>query len=72
MKLRVWERGCGETMACGTGAVAAATAAALLGLCEKEVDVRLPGGTLHIEVLENGHVMMGGPATEVFTGEFNI
>lgn len=72
IRLRVWERGCGETMACGTGATAAVTAAALLGLCDSSVDVRLPGGTLSITVDENGHLLMCGPATEVFTGEFNL
>ncbi|MBO4290201.1 MAG: diaminopimelate epimerase [Lachnospiraceae bacterium] len=72
IRLRVWERGVGETMACGTGATAAATAAALLGLCDRSVDVRLPGGTLNITVEDNGHLTMCGPATEVYTGEFNI
>ena len=72
IRLRVWERGCGETMACGTGATAAVTAAVLLGLCDRSVDVRLPGGTLNITVEENGHLTMLGPVTEVYTGEFNI
>ena len=72
IRLRVWERGCGETMACGTGATATVTAAVLLGLCDRSVDVRLPGGTLNITVEDNGHLTMCGPATEVYTGEFNI
>ena len=72
IRLRVWERGCGETMACGTGAAAAVTAAVLLGLCDRSVDVRLPGGTLNITVEENGSITVCGPATEVYSGEFNI
>ena len=72
IKMRVWERGSGETMACGTGAAAAAVASNLKGLTEKNVTVRLAGGDLFIEWAENNHVYMTGPATEVFTGEINI
>ena len=72
MRLKVWERGCGETMACGTGAAAAATAAVLLDLCDSSVDVRMPGGTLNVTVEENGHLSMCGPSTEVFAGEFDL
>ena len=67
---RVWERGSGETLACGTGACAIAVAARLSGHCGDEVDVTLPGGTLHIQWDGHGEVMMEGPATEVFTGEW--
>lgn len=72
IKMRVWERGTGETMACGTGASAAAVASNLRGLTGKNVTVRLTGGDLFIEWAGNNHVYMTGPATEVFTGEINI
>ena len=64
--LRVWERGAGETLACGTGACAAVVAARLRGEVDDEVDVRLPGGTLKIVWDGHGDVMMTGPATRVF------
>jgi len=72
IKMRVWERGSGETMACGTGASAAAVASNLRGLTGKNVTVRLTGGDLFIEWAGNNHVYMTGPATEVFTGEIKI
>ncbi len=73
LKMRVWERGAGETMACGTGACAAAVAASLAGQTGRVCDVRLLGGTLHIRWrTDNGHVEMCGPATEVFEGEFYV
>jgi diaminopimelate epimerase len=68
LRMRVWERGAGETMACGTGASAAAVAANLKGIAEKKVTVKLLGGDLFIELSENGHVYMTGPAEEVFEG----
>ena len=69
IKMRVWERGCGETMACGTGASASAVAASLLGLTERSVNVHLPGGRLQIEWSpEDNHVYMTGPAVNVFEG----
>ena len=67
--MRVWERGAGETLACGTGACAVTVAGVLNGLLDRKVLVHLPGGDLIIEWLEEGHVMMTGPATTVFTGE---
>jgi diaminopimelate epimerase len=70
--MRVWERGSGETMACGTGASAAAVAANLKGLTEKKVLVTLLGGDLIIELHENSHVYMTGPAEEVFEGTINL
>ncbi len=69
---RVWERGSGETLACGTGACAIAVAARLSGHCGDEVDIKLPGGTLRIQWAGTGEVMMEGPATEVFTGEWAV
>ena len=72
IKMRVWERGSGETLACGTGASAVAVAANMKGIAEKRVAVKLPGGDLLIELHENGHVYMTGPAEEVFTGTINL
>lgn len=72
IRLRVWERGAGETLACGTGACAALVAAHRRGLTERKVDVMLPGGMLQIEWLpedQGGHVLMTGPVATVFTGE---
>lgn len=72
-KLRVFERGVGETLACGTGACAAMVAGKLRGLLGNEVNIHLPGGTLAIEWQGEGHsVMMSGPATTVFTGQIKI
>lgn len=72
LRMRVWERGSGETLACGTGACAVLTASTLAGLVPGKADVKLLGGTLHIELREeDGHVMMTGPAEEAFTGEWN-
>jgi len=68
LRMRVWERGAGETMACGTGASAVAVAANLKGIAEQKVTVKLLGGDLLIELSENGHVYMTGPAEEVFEG----
>jgi len=71
--VRVWERGAGETLACGTGASASAVASSLLGLTDRKVHVLLPGGKLTIEwSAKDNHVYMTGPATEVFNGVINI
>jgi diaminopimelate epimerase len=72
IRMRVWERGAGETMACGTGASAVAVAANLKGMADKKVWVKLPGGELFIELHDNGHVYMTGPAEEVFEGQINL
>jgi len=73
IKMRVWERGAGETMACGTGASASGVASALLGLTQRKVTVHLPGGKLLIEWSEkNNHVYMTGPAVKVFEGTIEI
>ena len=70
LKARVWERGSGETMACGTGACAIAVASHLLGLTDDPVDITLPGGTLKISWDGEGEVYMEGDAVEVFEGEW--
>ncbi|MEW6447000.1 MAG: diaminopimelate epimerase [Bacillota bacterium] len=70
VRVRVWERGAGETLACGTGACAAAVAAILNGLTGRRVLVRLPGGELSIVWSEDDHVYMTGPALEVFRGQW--
>ena len=73
LKMRVWERGSGETYACGTGASAALAVTAKLGLCADEADLNLRGGTLHIEWdRETDLLYMTGPATFVFDGEVEI
>ena len=66
--MRVWERGCGETLACGTGACATNTAACLTGRAGRENDLMLSGGLLHICWNEDGTISMTGPATESFSG----
>ncbi|VUD58999.1 Diaminopimelate epimerase [Thalassocella blandensis] len=72
-KLRVFERGAGETLACGTGACAAMVAARLRDLVDSTVNIELPGGTLTLTWEGNGKpVMMTGPATVVFHGQINI
>jgi diaminopimelate epimerase len=69
IRMRVWERGVGETDACGTGACAAVVAAATAGLTNRAADVHLPGGTLAVDWRQDGRVLMTGPATWVFDGE---
>ena len=72
LKMRVWERGAGETLACGTGACAVTVAAILNGYTERTVTVHLLGGDLKIEWKKNdNHVYMTGPATTVFEGKIN-
>lgn len=71
LKMRVWERGAGITLACGTGACATVVAGVLNNQCDRITTVELPGGCLDIEWNQNdNHVYMTGPATKVFTGEF--
>lgn len=69
LKMRVWERGAGITLACGTGACAAVVAGVLTGQCDRQATVELPGGCLEILWSETDHhLYMSGPATRVFTG----
>ena len=73
IRTRVWERGSGITMACGTGACATAVAAALTGKAGRESQIVMDGGTLSIEWRESdNHVYMTGPATFVFDGEIEL
>lgn len=74
LNMRVWERGSGETYACGTGACACVVAAVLNGYCkhDTEVTVHLLGGDLKITYQSDGTVMMTGPATHVYDGEIDI
>lgn len=68
IRMRVWERGCGVTMACGTGSCATLVAAQRTGRVGVEADIILDGGVLHIKHEEGGPVLMTGPAEEVFRG----
>lgn len=73
IQMRVWERGSGETWACGTGATASAVASILSGYTGNKVDVELRGGHLEIEWdRQTSHVFMTGPAVEVFHGEYEM
>jgi len=70
IEARVWERGVGETLACGSGACAVAVAAQLLGYIDNKVEIKLPGGALEVEWDKAGEVLLGGSAEIVFTGEW--
>lgn len=71
IRMRVWERGSGETLACGTGACATLVAGVLTGSCDRKVTIHLLGGDLNIEWVEqNDHVYMTGPAEMVFEGTY--
>lgn len=73
VKMRVWERGAGETLACGTGACATAVACYINGKTDRNVEVELLGGKLYIEWNEeNNHIFMTGPAVTVFEGVLEI
>ena len=71
VRQRTWERGSGETMACGTGASAVCVAGVLTGRTKRKLENHLLGGTLHLEWSEtSNHVFMTGPAVEVFSGNY--
>lgn len=70
VEARVWERGVGETLACGSGASAIAVAAQLLDYVDREIDIMLPGGTLTVSWDRVGEVLLTGAVEEVFTGEW--
>ena len=70
VRMRVWERGSGETLACGTGACAVCVAGVLSGRTERKILAHLPGGDLELRWAEDGHVFMTGPAVEVFSGQW--
>ena len=72
VKQRTWERGAGETLACGTGASAVCVAGVLNNLTDRRILNHLAGGDLELEWVENGPVFMTGPATEVFSGEIAL
>jgi diaminopimelate epimerase len=72
LRMRVWERGAGITLACGSGACATLVAAARRGLTGRKAEVVLDGGVLKIEWLENGHVLMTGGWTSSFQGEIDL
>ena len=71
VEMRVWERGSGETLACGTGACAVCVAGALTERTDRRIVAHLPGGDLELYWAEDNHVYLTGPATEVFSGKWN-
>ncbi|MBN2475713.1 MAG: diaminopimelate epimerase [Pirellulales bacterium] len=71
VRVRVWERGSGETLACGTGACAVCVAGVLANRTEREILAHLPGGDLRLHWADDNHVYMTGPAVEVFSGEWH-
>ncbi len=70
IEVRVWERGVGETLACGSGACAVGVAAQLRGYTDNKVDINLMGGILQVEWDGTGEVLLSGPAEKVFSGEW--
>jgi diaminopimelate epimerase len=71
IRMRVWERGSGETLACGTGASAVCVAGVLTGRTQRRILAHLPGGDLELEWTDGNRVLMTGPAVEVFSGEWH-
>ena len=72
LSVRTWERGCGRTLACGTGSCAAAVCAARAGYTGRQVEVALALGSLHIRWAEDGQIYMAGPAAYAFTGSLEV
>ena len=72
IEIRVWERGAGETLACGSGAAATAVAARFHGYIGDNVDIKVPGGVLNLQWNGSGEVLLSGPAEIVFAGEWQI
>ncbi len=72
IKLRVWERGCGETLGCGSGASAAVVAGVLNNKTERKVKLTFPGGLLKVEWGKDNHLYLSGDTEEIFTGEINF
>ena len=72
LQVKVWERGAGETLACGTGACASVVAANQADKIGRRAVVHLPGGDLDIELIEDGHILMRGAAEPVFKGEITL
>jgi diaminopimelate epimerase len=70
--VRVWERGVGPTLACGTGACAVLIAGVINGRLKRKAEIQLPGGALTVEWREDNHVYMTGPAVEVFSGRLSL
>lgn len=71
IKIEIWERGAGYTLASGSSSCAAASAAFRLGLTENDINVHMPGGTIKVEISENGNVFMTGSVDSVYEGEFS-
>jgi diaminopimelate epimerase len=71
VRMRVWERGSGETLACGTGACAVCVAGVLTGRTARRLVVHLPGGDLELDWAQDNHVFLTGPAVEVFSGDLD-
>jgi len=72
IEIRIWERGAGYTLASGSSSCAAAAAAHKLGLVDREINVKMPGGNLFIEIDDNGEILMTGPVEGVCDGRFHI
>ena len=72
VEIKIWERGAGATLSCGTGAVAAVVAGVLTGLIERKAQVDVPGGVLDVEYPEKGGCIMSGPAAKVFEGRVEV
>jgi diaminopimelate epimerase len=70
--MRTWERGSGITLACGTGASAVCVAGVLTDRSDRRILAHLPGGDLTLEWKADNHVLMTGPAAEVFSGEWTM